>query len=167
MGCSAGVIAISLARELLQVRGWGWAGVQGGGGVGGLGGAAGGRGRRWRVAESRAGGNPAAGRPAGHSSGAASQHAQRGSVIPSGYAPAARPCPSLPLQYTRACSLPLPLPLPPPRPAPQVYPRSTALVVSTENITQNWYFGNDRSMLIPNCELTMLFGRMGPMRGQQ
>ena len=25
-----------------------------------------------------------------------------------------------------------------------------ALVVSTENITQNWYFGNDRSMLIPN-----------------
>ena len=33
----------------------------------------------------------------------------------------------------------------------QVYPNSTALVVSTENITQNWYFGNDRSMLIPNC----------------
>jgi len=33
----------------------------------------------------------------------------------------------------------------------QVNPRSTALVVSTENITQNWYFGNDRSMLIPNC----------------
>lgn len=26
-----------------------------------------------------------------------------------------------------------------------------AVVVSTENITQNWYFGNRRSMLIPNC----------------
>ena len=26
-----------------------------------------------------------------------------------------------------------------------------ALVVSTENITQNWYFGNDKSMLLPNC----------------
>ncbi len=34
---------------------------------------------------------------------------------------------------------------------PQVYPNSTALVVSTENITQNWYFGEERSMLIPNC----------------
>ncbi|KAI3435763.1 hypothetical protein D9Q98_001821 [Chlorella vulgaris] len=33
----------------------------------------------------------------------------------------------------------------------QVFPNSTALVVSTENITQNWYFGNDKSMLIPNC----------------
>lgn len=33
----------------------------------------------------------------------------------------------------------------------QVYPNSRALVVSTENITQNWYFGNERSMLIPNC----------------
>ncbi|DBA86074.1 TPA: Protein Nef [Trebouxia sp. C0004] len=33
----------------------------------------------------------------------------------------------------------------------QVYPGSRALVVSTENITQNWYFGNERSMLIPNC----------------
>lgn len=33
----------------------------------------------------------------------------------------------------------------------QVYPNSTALVVSTENITQNWYFGNEKSMLIPNC----------------
>jgi predicted naringenin-chalcone synthase len=32
-----------------------------------------------------------------------------------------------------------------------VYPNSTALVVSTENITQNWYFGEERSMLIPNC----------------
>lgn len=26
-----------------------------------------------------------------------------------------------------------------------------AVVVSTENITQNWYFGNNKSMLIPNC----------------
>ncbi|EIE21149.1 hypothetical protein COCSUDRAFT_48294 [Coccomyxa subellipsoidea C-169] len=33
----------------------------------------------------------------------------------------------------------------------QVYPNSRALVISTENITQNWYFGNDRAMLIPNC----------------
>jgi len=33
----------------------------------------------------------------------------------------------------------------------QLYPNMYALVVSTENITQNWYFGNDRSMLIPNC----------------
>lgn len=33
----------------------------------------------------------------------------------------------------------------------QLYPSSYALVVSTENITQNWYLGNDRSMLIPNC----------------
>ena len=33
----------------------------------------------------------------------------------------------------------------------QVYPRAHCLVVSTENITQNWYFGNQRSMLIPNC----------------
>lgn len=32
-----------------------------------------------------------------------------------------------------------------------MYPNSNALVVSTENITQNWYFGEDRSMLIPNC----------------
>ena len=33
----------------------------------------------------------------------------------------------------------------------QLYPNTYALVVSTENITQNWYFGNNRSMLIPNC----------------
>ena len=33
----------------------------------------------------------------------------------------------------------------------QRYPGARALVVSTENITQNWYFGNERSMLIPNC----------------
>jgi len=33
----------------------------------------------------------------------------------------------------------------------QLHPNTYALVVSTENITQNWYFGNDRSMLIPNC----------------
>ena len=30
-------------------------------------------------------------------------------------------------------------------------PNSTCLVVSTENVTQNWYFGNERSMLIANC----------------
>jgi hypothetical protein len=28
----------------------------------------------------------------------------------------------------------------------QLYPNTYVLVVSTENITQNWYFGNDRSM---------------------
>lgn len=33
----------------------------------------------------------------------------------------------------------------------QVCRNSYALVVSTENITQNWYFGNRKSMLIPNC----------------
>ncbi|KAI5055785.1 hypothetical protein GOP47_0029306 [Adiantum capillus-veneris] len=33
----------------------------------------------------------------------------------------------------------------------QVHRNSYAVVVSTENITQNWYFGNDKSMLIPNC----------------
>ncbi|KAJ8423234.1 hypothetical protein Cgig2_006287 [Carnegiea gigantea] len=33
----------------------------------------------------------------------------------------------------------------------QVHADTYALVVSTENITQNWYLGNDRSMLIPNC----------------
>lgn len=33
----------------------------------------------------------------------------------------------------------------------QTYPDFRVLVVSTENITQNWYFGNERSMLIPNC----------------
>ncbi|KAJ8442344.1 hypothetical protein Cgig2_018600 [Carnegiea gigantea] len=33
----------------------------------------------------------------------------------------------------------------------QVQPNSYALVVSTENITLNWYMGNERSMLLPNC----------------
>ncbi|CAL8466615.1 g6151 [Coccomyxa elongata] len=33
----------------------------------------------------------------------------------------------------------------------QMYPNKNCIVVSTENITQNWYFGNERSMLIPNC----------------
>ncbi|OMO99659.1 FAE1/Type III polyketide synthase-like protein [Corchorus olitorius] len=33
----------------------------------------------------------------------------------------------------------------------QVNRNSYALVVSTENITNNWYSGNNRSMLIPNC----------------
>eukprot|EP01023_Acetabularia_acetabulum_P019368 TRINITY_DN1985_c0_g1_i1.p1 TRINITY_DN1985_c0_g1~~TRINITY_DN1985_c0_g1_i1.p1 ORF type:complete len:532 (-),score=95.35 TRINITY_DN1985_c0_g1_i1:1077-2603(-) len=37
----------------------------------------------------------------------------------------------------------------------QLYPNSYALVVSTENITQNWYFGNRRSKLIPNCIFRM------------
>lgn len=30
-----------------------------------------------------------------------------------------------------------------------------AVVVSTENITLNWYFGNDRSMLLQNCIFRM------------
>ncbi|MQL92728.1 hypothetical protein Taro_025356 [Colocasia esculenta] len=33
----------------------------------------------------------------------------------------------------------------------QVHGNTYAIVVSTENITQNWYFGNRKSMLIPNC----------------
>ncbi|CAH2036814.1 unnamed protein product [Thlaspi arvense] len=32
-----------------------------------------------------------------------------------------------------------------------VHRKTYAVVVSTENITQNWYFGNKKSMLIPNC----------------
>ncbi len=30
-------------------------------------------------------------------------------------------------------------------------PNTYALVVSHENVTQNWYWGSDRSMLLPNC----------------
>ncbi|KAL0923870.1 hypothetical protein M5K25_004651 [Dendrobium thyrsiflorum] len=37
----------------------------------------------------------------------------------------------------------------------QVHPRSYALVVSTENITLNWYYGNNRSMLVSNCLFRM------------
>ncbi|XXG64922.1 hypothetical protein AAC387_Pa05g2745 [Persea americana] len=33
----------------------------------------------------------------------------------------------------------------------QVHRSTYAVVVSTENITQNWYFGNNKAMLIPNC----------------
>jgi hypothetical protein len=33
----------------------------------------------------------------------------------------------------------------------QVYPGRTALVVSLENITENVYLGNQRSMTITNC----------------
>ncbi|GMY20618.1 3-ketoacyl-CoA synthase 11 [Fagus crenata] len=33
----------------------------------------------------------------------------------------------------------------------QVHPNSYALVISMENITLNWYFGNDRSKLVSNC----------------
>ncbi|KAK6278934.1 hypothetical protein POUND7_019201 [Theobroma cacao] len=33
----------------------------------------------------------------------------------------------------------------------QVHRNSYALVVSTENITYNWYFGNNRPMLVTNC----------------
>lgn len=33
----------------------------------------------------------------------------------------------------------------------RVHRNTYAVVVSTENITQNWYFGNKKSMLIPNC----------------
>ncbi|CAA7397750.1 unnamed protein product [Spirodela intermedia] len=33
----------------------------------------------------------------------------------------------------------------------QVHSNTYAVVISTENITQNWYFGNHKSMLIPNC----------------
>jgi 3-ketoacyl-CoA synthase len=34
-------------------------------------------------------------------------------------------------------------------------PNSYALVVSHENVTQNWYYGDDRSMLIPNTLFRM------------
>ncbi|KAK4775685.1 hypothetical protein SAY87_023646 [Trapa incisa] len=37
----------------------------------------------------------------------------------------------------------------------QANPNSYALVVSMENITLNWYFGNDRSMLVSNCLFRM------------
>ncbi|KAK6945041.1 FAE1/Type III polyketide synthase-like protein [Dillenia turbinata] len=37
----------------------------------------------------------------------------------------------------------------------RVYPNSYALIISMENITLNWYFGNDRSMLISNCLFRM------------
>ncbi|KAL8128886.1 hypothetical protein V2J09_018041 [Rumex salicifolius] len=37
----------------------------------------------------------------------------------------------------------------------QVHPNSYALVVSTENITLNWYWGNERSMLLSNCLFRM------------
>ena len=37
----------------------------------------------------------------------------------------------------------------------QVVPNTYALVVSTENITQNWYHGNQKSMLIPNTIFRM------------
>ncbi|MFQ6657849.1 hypothetical protein Gotur_027354, partial [Gossypium turneri] len=33
----------------------------------------------------------------------------------------------------------------------QVHRNNYAIVVSTENITQNWYFGNEKAMLLPNC----------------
>ncbi|KAL4329630.1 hypothetical protein AHAS_Ahas13G0319300 [Arachis hypogaea] len=34
-------------------------------------------------------------------------------------------------------------------------PNSYAVVVSTDNITLNWYFGNERSMLLCNCIFRM------------
>ncbi|XP_021746293.1 3-ketoacyl-CoA synthase 11-like [Chenopodium quinoa] len=37
----------------------------------------------------------------------------------------------------------------------QVHPNSYAVVISTENITLNWYFGNERSMLVSNCLFRM------------
>ncbi|GAB2284888.1 3-ketoacyl-CoA synthase 11 [Dionaea muscipula] len=37
----------------------------------------------------------------------------------------------------------------------QVHPNSYAVVISMENITLNWYFGNDRSMLVSNCLFRM------------
>ena len=33
----------------------------------------------------------------------------------------------------------------------QALPNKVALIVNHENITQNWYVGNDRSMLVCNC----------------
>ncbi|CAN6324271.1 unnamed protein product [Urochloa humidicola] len=37
----------------------------------------------------------------------------------------------------------------------QANPGCLAVVVSTENMTQNWYFGNDHSMLLSNCIFRM------------
>ncbi|XP_008792115.1 3-ketoacyl-CoA synthase 11-like [Phoenix dactylifera] len=37
----------------------------------------------------------------------------------------------------------------------QVHPSTYALVISMENITLNWYFGNNRSMLVSNCLFRM------------
>ncbi|KAF3447181.1 hypothetical protein FNV43_RR12361 [Rhamnella rubrinervis] len=37
----------------------------------------------------------------------------------------------------------------------RVHPSSYALVMSMENITLNWYFGKDRSMLVTNCLFRM------------
>jgi len=37
----------------------------------------------------------------------------------------------------------------------QVYPNSVAVVLSTENITQNWYTGNDRTMMVQNTLFRM------------
>ncbi|KMZ56767.1 3-ketoacyl-CoA synthase [Zostera marina] len=37
----------------------------------------------------------------------------------------------------------------------QVHPKCNALVVSTEIITPNWYSGNERAMLLPNCLFRM------------
>ncbi|KAJ4950772.1 hypothetical protein NE237_027604 [Protea cynaroides] len=37
----------------------------------------------------------------------------------------------------------------------QVHPNSYALVISMENITLNWYVGNERSMLVSNCLFRM------------
>uniref|UniRef100_A0A7N0SW55 FAE domain-containing protein n=1 Tax=Kalanchoe fedtschenkoi TaxID=63787 RepID=A0A7N0SW55_KALFE len=37
----------------------------------------------------------------------------------------------------------------------QVRPNSYALVISMENITLNWYFGNERSVLVSNCLFRM------------
>lgn len=37
----------------------------------------------------------------------------------------------------------------------QVHPNSYALIISMENITLNWYFGNDKSMLVSNCIFRM------------
>ncbi|PNX86360.1 3-ketoacyl-CoA synthase 11-like protein [Trifolium pratense] len=37
----------------------------------------------------------------------------------------------------------------------QVHPNSYALVVTTENITLNWYMGNNKSMLVTNCLFRM------------
>lgn len=37
----------------------------------------------------------------------------------------------------------------------QVHSNTYALVLSMENITLNWYFGNEKSMLLPNCLFRM------------
>jgi len=144
MGCSAGLIAIGLVRELLQARargnplppGWrlrqwsqprqAWRAQQG---------------RRWaQVARERRMMQLALLAPhADITAHRARLLALGGSLCPRSQQRLLRV-----LRTWGKCD-------PDPDPVAQVYPNATALVVSTENITQNIYLGKQRSMCIPGC----------------